>query len=797
MHGSLDVARSRAEQARREFSAGNTTGGVAWELDFRLLEAEVLQRQQHSKEVVALLADNVSFPAGGDLAIKLHLLSGRAHDSLGDPEQAGRELHEAQRLAELVHSPLIGAVLRAQALRQRDSGQWEEAAEKLRASLAIAREHGDVLLEADDRVDISYDSLHSERFDQALLLSQEAASFAGSVQARRQLQYALGIVGWAYMNLGDFENALANFQAAEQHARALAVSNSRVLWLQDAGLADYKLGNFQEARKYDEQALELALSLPSDRAVDQVANIQTNLALLLYDQGQYDAARTYSQQAMSTARNSKDDTVVAYAGFIDTLISTHLASGVDAEHRLMQAWQLTRDSETRMEIENALGKFHADRHESRPAELWYRRSIDTFEHNRSSVRDEGLRLSSFAYGDSVYRDYAEFLIDSHRPGEALQLLDRSRARTLSEGLGLAEADADTSGKRAPDPQVTAGKLGAVILYYSLGPKRSYLWAISARAVRLFDLPEDRDIRALVAQYQRVIQQSIDPLQTGNPTAVSLYNALIEPAAAMIPAGSRVFVVPDGVLHGLNFETLLEPAGAGFKYWIEDVTVTTTGSIHMLSRLSAIPQQEAARGLLLIGNPLSVGSEFPALPQAAAEIQSVRQHFPANAATVLVQEDAVPGAYAASDPDRYQYIHFVAHGTASRMSPLDSAVVLSPGRADPGNFKLYAREIVRHPLHARLVTISACYGSGLRTYAGEGLVGLAWAFLRAGSHNVIGALWQADDAATPLLMGRLYTEIEAGRSPDEALRDAKLALIHSANVYRKPFYWGVFQLYAGS
>jgi CHAT domain-containing protein/Flp pilus assembly protein TadD len=797
LHGSLDVARSRAELARRQFSAGNTAGGAAWELEFRLLEAEILQRQQHPKEVVGLLTGNVAFPASGELAIKRHLISGRAHGSLGDLEQAERELHEAQRLAELVHSPLIGEVLRAEALRQRESGQWEEAREKLRSSLAVAREHGNALLEADDRVDIGYDSLHSEHYDQALLLSQEAATFAGSVQARRQLQYALGNIGWAYMNLGDFENALANFQAAEHQAHELAVVNSRVLWLQDAGLADCKLGNFREARKYEEQALELALTLPSDRAIDQVANIQTNLALLLYDQGQYDEAKTYSQQAMSTARNSKDDTVVAYAGFIDSLISTHLASGADAERRLMQAWQLTRDSETRMEIENALARFHANRHESRQAELWYRRSIDTFEHNRASVRDEGLRLTSFAYGDSVYRDYADFLIDSHRPSEALQLLDRSRARTLSEGLGLAEADVDTSGKRAPDAQATAGKLGALILYYSLGPERSYLWAISAHDVHLFVLPGDRDIRALVAEYQRVIQQSIDPLQTGNPAAVSLYSALVEPAAAMIPAGSKVFVVPDGVLHGLNFETLLEPAGAGFKYWIEDVTVTTTGSIRMLSRLSAIPQQEAARGLLLIGNPISVGSEFEALPQAAAEIRSVRQHFPADAATVLVQEDAVPAAYAASDPDRYQYIHFVAHGTASRMSPLDSAVVLSPGPADPGNFKLYAREIVRHPLHARLVTISACYGSGLRTYAGEGLVGLAWAFLRAGSHNVIGALWQADDASTPLIMGRLYTQIEAGRSPDEALREAKLVLIHSANVYRKPFYWGVFQLYAGS
>jgi CHAT domain-containing protein len=131
-----------------------------------------------------------------------------------------------------------------------------------------------------------------------------------------------------------------------------------------------------------------------------------------------------------------------------------------------------------------------------------------------------------------------------------------------------------------------------------------------------------------------------------------------------------------------------------------------------------------------------------------------------------------------------------------LSPLESAVVLSPAQ-NPADFKLYARDIVQYPLRARLVTISACYGSGLRTYAGEGLVGLAWAFLRAGSHNVIGALWQADDAATPLLMDRLYAELEAGKTPDAALRTAKLALIHSTGVYRKPFYWGVFQLYAGA
>ena len=111
-------------------------------------------------------------------------------------------------------------------------------------------------------------------------------------------------------------------------------------------------------------------------------------------------------------------------------------------------------------------------------------------------------------------------------------------------------------------------------------------------------------------------------------------------------------------------------------------------------------------------------------------------------------------------------------------------------------KLYARDIIRHPLDARLVTISARYGSGTRTYSGEGLVGLSWSFLRAGAHNVIGALWDVSDESTPRMMNLLYKGIQGGLPPSEALRDAKLELLHSHGEFQKPFYWAPFQLYEG-
>jgi CHAT domain-containing protein len=246
---------------------------------------------------------------------------------------------------------------------------------------------------------------------------------------------------------------------------------------------------------------------------------------------------------------------------------------------------------------------------------------------------------------------------------------------------------------------------------------------------------------------------------------------------------------------LNFETLIvtEPQP---HFWVEDVTLSTANSLGMLSRSGGKTADEP-KSLLLVGNPESANPEFPALAEAPGEVQKVSAHFLESRRNLLVGRQATPSAYLAAGPERFSYLHFVAHGTASLTVPLDSAVVLSN---DGSSYKLYAREIVAHPLKARLVTISACNGAGLRAYAGEGLVGLAWAFLRAGSRNVIASLWEVSDSpSTTELMDALYDGLDRGEDPAVALRNAKLRILtsHSTTVFRKPLYWGPFQLYVGS
>jgi CHAT domain-containing protein len=37
----------------------------------------------------------------------------------------------------------------------------------------------------------------------------------------------------------------------------------------------------------------------------------------------------------------------------------------------------------------------------------------------------------------------------------------------------------------------------------------------------------------------------------------------------------------------------------------------------------------------------------------------------------------------------------------------------------------------------------------------------------------------------------------GATPNDALRQAKIELIQSKSAYRKPFYWGLFELHLGA
>jgi len=242
------------------------------------------------------------------------------------------------------------------------------------------------------------------------------------------------------------------------------------------------------------------------------------------------------------------------------------------------------------------------------------------------------------------------------------------------------------------------------------------------------------------------------------------------------------------LHNLNFETLLV-SGPISHYWIEDATISVAPSLSILRTGKSANLTQ--RSLLLMGNPVTKGTGYPDLPEAAAEIAKIQRQYPTADSKVLTGSQAVVDAYFAAKPERYSTIHFATHVDANAQSPLDSAIILSPQST---GFRLYARDVAGTPLNADLVTISACHGAGARTLSGEGLVGFAWAFFQARARNVVTSLWDVSDQSTAQLMENFYKGVTANRPYAHALRAAKLEMLRHSN-YKRPYYWAPFQLYS--
>ena len=709
------------------------------------------------------------------------------------PVDAIRSLAEAHTLATAHHPDMLGDVALAKGAVDFLVGDVTAAATAYREALRVARKQKDPFVEAAALGGLGMIATKEEHYDESVDLDQAAVQLAQSVGAQNSLASVLGNMAWCYRKLGDFENALTFYkQAADVSARSGQVG-LQIYWL--IGLANvyYEQQQYGSSEAALTQGLDLARSHGDKRTLMEYLNALSELGL---ETGRIDVAEKYSQEVSdieqaSADQSGLDQSAVQESKLIQGRIDESKHDYAKAEESFRRViGNLKADTSLRWEAEERLAKVYSEQGLSAKAEKEFSRSLETIETARSSVRTEDLRLSFLSTAISFYDGYIEFLISQHRPEDALQVAELSRARTLAEGLGSAPKTLSFP-LRDFRPRQIAQRSKAVLFFYWLEQKKSYLWVITPAKVSCLQLPGATQIDPLVKSYREVVLGGRDVLQASNPDGKKLYAILIEPAKNVIPAGSRVIVLPDGSLYGLNFETLLVPEPKP-HFWIEDVTLATASSLTLLASSSARPLPKQA-SLLLVGNAQAT-NDFPALRQAPAEMARVQHYFPESRREVLAGVQATPAAFLARKPERFAYLHFVTHGTASLAHPLDSAVILSP---EGGSLKLYAREIVKHPLSAYLVTVSACNGSGTRAYSGEGLVGLSWAFLRAGAHSVISALWEVSDASTPQLMDKLYEELSSGQDPAAALRAAKLSLLHSDTPYEKPYYWAPFQLYTGS
>lgn len=781
--GNLEETLASAQKGRQ---AAAEVSDASREWGFRVAQAEVLVSQRKDAEVIALLEPGLGVEAiARAVDVRALMTRGVALCRTAPGSDPGRratdDLDRALRMAsELGSTELRGevALRRGTCLLHRNDHAGAEA--QFRTALADARQARQASLEASAAGSLGRLRTETGRYDEAAEWLRRSLTLATAIRADVPRAKTLQNLGWCYYNLGDFDRALGFLADAEALAARLHLTGDRLRALMNTGNSFYRQGDLSRAAENYGRGLAIARQL-DDRAT--AAMLLPNLGVVAFERGRYDEADALLEQALELQRALKDE-----SGAVTTLLNqAHVQAARGALKRAEASYRevIAAAPEPGVLWEAWSGLAVVEVKAGRPdkADAAFAEAAAVMERSRDQLGVTEHRLAFFSSLRRFHDEHVDFLVGAGRTDEALLVADRGRARLLSESLLPREGEGAPTVERYRE---LARTLDAILLFYWTASRRSFLWEVTPDAVAIHVLPGQADIARRIAAYGADIQRSRDPLAEDAEDATWLYRVLLGPIASR--SGRRIILVPDGPLHELNFETLIVP-GPAPRYWIEDVTLATAPSLGLLS---ARVDERASRSssLLVIGDPSSPGDEFPPLAHAGREVARIAELFPGHA-TVRTGAEARPAAYSKGEPGRFTFIHFAAHATANRENPLDSAIVLS-GQED--GYKLYARDVVGQPLTAELVTLSACRSAGSRTYAGEGLVGLAWAFLGSGARNVVGGLWNVEDVSTAELMDHLYRELRAGLDPMAALRAAKLRLIHSKAVTRKPYYWAPFVIY---
>ncbi|HVS00086.1 MAG TPA: CHAT domain-containing protein, partial [Thermoanaerobaculia bacterium] len=378
--------------------------------------------------------------------------------------------------------------------------------------------------------------------------------------------------------------------------------------------------------------------------------------------------------------------------------------------------------------------------------------------------------------------------------------------------------------------------GTLLLEYSLGEERSYLWAVSSDGLRSFDLPPQREIEDLARRAYGELSTVESGSRRGPAVVEALSRILLRPAWSEVTRARRLAVVLDGALYVLPFAALPVPgpgrgwdSSSSWKPLLESHEVVYLPSATTLvtqrrrleqrppaTKLAAViadpvfaaDDPRFARASGASGKPRAAMTEparargtrgllpvFERLPSTEQEARNIAGLAPAGQVRTVLALDATRESVLAGDFRTYRVLHFATHGVADTRNPELSGLVLSlvdaAGRPREGFLGL--SDIYELDLDAGLVVLSGCRTALGKEVRGEGLMGITRGFLYAGVPRVVASLWKVEDRTTAELMGRFYQAMwRQGLSPAAALRAAQRSLRQEPR-YRSPYSWAGFVL----
>jgi CHAT domain-containing protein len=391
---------------------------------------------------------------------------------------------------------------------------------------------------------------------------------------------------------------------------------------------------------------------------------------------------------------------------------------------------------------------------------------------------------------------------------------------------------------------------AMLLKYSLGEEKSYLWAVTSNSLHTYELPGRKAIQDAATEVYELVtaRQRLDGIAGGYQADITASDNLYSEKASSLSEmllgavagelGNRtLLIVAEGALQYIPLEALPVPGrqnGPVKPLLIETNEVVALPSASTLIairharkhtslpgklvaviadpvlstndervRAEALPSSVALaatdknlnQSLAQTPETLTSEGELPRLAHASEEADAITAVAPWGTTLVARGFDAQRETVMSADLSKYQIVHFATHGFLDSEHPELSSIVLT--RVDRNGVKtdglMTLHDIYSLNLSAELTVLSACQTALGKELKGEGPVGLSHSFMSAGSKSVVASLWKIDDRATAVLMADFYDGMLQQRmTPSAALRSAKLKMMHEKQ-RSAPYYWAGFVL----
>jgi CHAT domain-containing protein/Tfp pilus assembly protein PilF len=770
---------------------------------------------------------------------------GRVYEQMGEPQKALQYFNEAldvrraiaHRIGQALTLTRIGTVYLS-------LGEPRKALEYFEQSLSLQRATSNRNGEAAslDSIGAAYFSLGELR--KALDYHNQSLSIRKIVGDRLGEASTLANIGTVHRELGELPKALDYFDQALALRRTIGDRVGEADTLNYIGSVHDKLGDANKALEYFTQALSLSRAIGSRR---EEAGILLNVAQAERSRGRLVEARSHVESALNIIESTRSKVASP------DLRTSYLASKQNYHEFHIGLLMQMHQSQPSVGYD-ATAFFASERGRARSLlELLAEARIDVKQGIAPDLKQREKNIQSrIAWTQNQ-------LIQANSSAKP----DPTKVAALEEAFKKLESERQqveveirqkhpryaTLHYPSPLDLKAVQKLldeKTMLLEYSLGQEASYLFAITHKEFFTARLPAASVITAQVNALREAVTVKPDRTALSNyfQRSRSLYRDLVQPAGRLLNGKRALIIVPDGILHYLPFEALLQtdsgpksqPDLRQLPYMIRNYTISYAPSATVLASLRHDPAtRTGGKTLLAFGDPAyeekqsedsdtvrsaldnafgqSKPWELRQLPESRREVEGIAKLYSPSEVTIFLGEQAKEeNVKVEVSPLSYRFVHFAVHGLLNENQPQYSGLVLSLPRSkkekatgtdtsdensgvggatvvEDGLLQVY--EILNLRLNADLVVLSACETGLGKATKGEGIVGMTQAFLYAGTPAVAVSLWKVQDRSTSDLMVRLYRHLKDPRlNKADALRQAQLEMIRNGD-YSHPYYWAGF------